>query len=157
MGNSNSKSHVEQWSITLKPHRSLTRHGFLAVMGLVAVVNLSAGVLFLALGAWPVTGFMGLDMLIIWWAFRRNFADGERVERISAEGDALTLLRLAKAAVPVELTLLRRWVRVDLEYDEAREMVGRLFLRSRGEMHEIASFLGAEERLSLAKALRRAI
>ena len=126
-------------------------------MGLVVLVNLLAGTLFFALGAWPVVGFMGLDVLIIWWAFRRNFADGEKAERISAEGDALTLLRLAKAEAPVERIFNRSLVRVDLEYDEAREMVGRLFLRSRGEAHEIASFLGAEERQSLAKALRRAI
>lgn len=152
-----SKQDHNQWSITLTPHRSLSRTGFITVMVLVVVLNLEAGAAFLALGAWPVTGFMGLDVLLIWWAFRRNFADSERAERLVADGDALTLLRIAKHAPAKTTTFNRRWVKVELEQDEERELIGRLTLRSHGEAHEIASFLGADERLSLAKALRRAI
>lgn len=157
MGNSNSSHHGEPWSITLTPHRSLSRRGFLVVMILVIVANLVAGGLFVVMGAWPVVGFMGLDVLLVWWAFQCNFADGDKVERISAAGDSLTLLRFNHKAAPIKRTFARHQVRVDLEHDEDRELVGRLFLRACGEVHEIASFLGTEERLSLAKALRQAI
>lgn len=147
---------ANHWSITLTPHRSLTRQGFIAVMVLIGGLNLIAGGAFFAIGAWPVVGFMGLDVLLMWWAFRRNFADSERAERISAEGDALVLQRLSRQGAG-EVRFNRRWVKVELEEDHERELIGRLFLRSHGQSHEIASFLGAEERLSLAKALRRAI
>lgn len=148
---------ANNWSITLQPHRSLTRQGFIAVMAIVVGVNLVAGVLFLALGAWPILGFLGLDVLIVWWAFRRNFADSDESERIVATGDVLTLQRLSQSGEMRELHFNRRWVKVELEFDAARELVGRLFLLSHGARHEIATFLGAEERQSLAKALRRGI
>ena len=152
-----SNSDHRNWSITLKPHRSLTRQGFIAVMALIAILNLIAGSVFFAIGAWPVVGFCGLDVLIMYWAFRRNFADSACAERIIAEDSKLHLHRLAEGRAPREVTFNRRWVKVDLEQDEARELTGKLFLRSHGESHEIASFLGADERLSLARALRRAI
>lgn len=145
------------WSITLTPHRSLKRQGFLTVMILVAVLNLVAGSIFFAIGAWPVMGFLGLDVLLIWWAFRRNFADSERAERIFAEGESITLQRLSRDGARQDIQFNRRWLKVELEEDSERELIGRLFLRSHGRSHEIASFLGADERLSLAKALRRAI
>ncbi len=145
------------WSVTLTPHRSLTREGFVALMSIVAFANFTIGLMFYVIGAWPVVGFLGIDVLLIWWAFRRNFADGHRTERISLAGDELTLQRIARDGSE-ELTLFnRRWVKIDLEYDQDRELVGRLLLRSHGKAHEIASFLGAEERQSLATALRRAI
>jgi uncharacterized membrane protein len=152
-----SNSEHRNWSITLTPHRSLSRQGFTAVMVLIAVLNLVAGSVFFAIGAWPVVGFCGLDVLIMYWAFRRNFSDSACAERIVAEGDALRLQRMARDCAPEEITFNRRWVKVVLEEDTHRELIGKLFLRSHGEAHEIASFLGADERLSLARALRSAI
>ncbi len=46
-------------------------------MAAIVAVNLAAGIVFSMIGAWPVTGFMGLDVVLVWWAFRANFADGE--------------------------------------------------------------------------------
>jgi uncharacterized membrane protein len=143
--------------VTLTPHRSLSRQGFLVVMTVVAVLNLIAGALFYALGAWPVLGFLGLDVALMWWAFKRNFADAARAEQIRASGDFVTLSRFGLDGSKEDTVFNRRWLRVHIEYDEIREMSGRLYLRSHGVSHEIASFLGAEERQSLAKALRRAL
>jgi uncharacterized membrane protein len=145
------------WSITLTPHRSLSREGFIAVIVLVAGINLIVGLTFYSVGAWPIVGFLGLDVLAIWWAFRQNFRDGQEVERIITRGDDVTLMRLKKDGSTSEAILNRRWLRVEIEYDAMRELVGRLTLCSRGERHEIAAFLGADERLSLAKALRQKI
>jgi uncharacterized membrane protein len=141
----------------LTPHRSLTREGFVALMSIVAFANLTIGLMFYVIGAWPVVGFLGLDVMLIWWAFRQNFADSHRAERISLAGDELTLQRIARDGSEERTSFNRRWVRIDLEYDQERELIGRLFLRSHGKAHEIASFLGAEERQSLATALKRAI
>ncbi|MFO1032782.1 MAG: DUF2244 domain-containing protein [Hyphomicrobiales bacterium] len=147
----------QDWSITLTPHRSLGRQGFVAVMVALVICNVGAGVFFIAAGAWPIFGFMGLDVALMWWAFRRNFADSEQMERIIARGDELRLERLSARSAPDSRSFNRRWVKVELEFDDARELVGRLYLRSHGIRHEIASFLGADERRSLATALRQAI
>jgi uncharacterized membrane protein len=151
------KDWPKDWSVTLTPHRSLSREGFVAVMAIVAFISLAAGLMFFVIGAWPIAGFLGLDVLLVWWAFRRNFADAKRAERITATGDNVILSRIRANGASDDTHFNRRWLRVELEYDEFRELVGRLLLKSHDVSHEIASFLGAEERQSLAKALRRAL
>jgi uncharacterized membrane protein len=145
------------WSVTLTPHRSLTREGFVALMAILVFINLAGGLFFLVAGAWPISGFMGLDVLFVWWAFRKNYADARRAERIVVEGDQVTLHRLSPQGQREALEFNRRWLRVDLEFDEARDIVGRLLLSYRGALTEVGSFLGADERKSLSKALRQAL
>ncbi len=142
------------WAVTLRPNRSMTREGVVALIAIVAALNLSAALVFLVAGAWPILGFLGLDVAIIWWALRKNWADGERYEQIQVHGDELTLRRFPVAGAAKEMRFNRRWLRVDLEWDEPRELVGRLFLKYRDERFEVGSFLGADDRKSLAKALR---
>lgn len=153
MDTGNSKT----WQATLTPHRSLTREGFLAVMALVVLVNLVVGGLFMAIGAWPVASFAGLDVLIIWWAFRANFADARKVERISITEHELLFDRIAENHPPERQRLVRRWVRVELEEDHDRELIGRLSLVSGAIRIPVGDFLAPEERKTLAQALRSAL
>ena len=79
------------FSARLTPHRSLNRTGFLVLMTFISTVSFVAGVAFWMMGAWPVLGFFGLDVLVIYWAFRINFrsARGAREEcrgRVSGRG-----------------------------------------------------------------------
>jgi uncharacterized membrane protein len=153
MDTSNSKA----WQATLTPHRSLSRQGFLTVMTLVVAVNLVVGALFMAIGAWPVAGFAGLDVLIIWWAFRVNFSDARRMERISITDHELVLERLQKNRPEERHRMVRRWVRVELEEDHDRELIGRLLLVSGRTRLAIGDFLSPEERKTLASALKSAL
>ena len=145
------------WRATLTPHRSLSREGFLILMTVIVGLNLTVGMFFYVIGAWPVVGFMGLDVALIWWAFRANFADARRAEHIEITCDELVLRRLAEDRPAQEQRFARRWVRVELEQDKERELVGPLYLRFGGKRTEIASFLGAQERLSFANALKAAL
>jgi uncharacterized membrane protein len=148
---------TKPWQATLVPHRSLNRAGFVAVMALVAVVNLVVGGLFMALGAWPVAGFAGLDVLIIWWAFRANFADARKMERIRITDHELVFDRLFHGLPPQQQRFVRRWVRVELEEDRERELIGRLSLVSGQSRISVGEFLAPEERRTLAEALKRAL
>src|SRR5437764_12681114 len=78
---SESEGEVQILAARLTPHRSLNRTGFLAVMLFLSVVSFVTGLGFLMMGAWPVFGFFGLDVLVIWWAFKVNF----RAARATAE------------------------------------------------------------------------
>ena len=69
----------------LTPHRSLPAMGFLILMAVLVTLNLTAGITFYLLGAWPVVGFMGLDVALVWWAFRLNYASGKRRESIELD------------------------------------------------------------------------
>ena len=149
-------SHVKAWQATLIPHRSLSRQGFLAVMTLVVAGNLVVGGLFMAAGAWPVAGFAGLDVLLIWWAFRANFADARQMERISITDHELILERLRKNEPQERHQMVRRWVSVELE-DRDRELIGRLLLVSGRTRLSVGDFLSPEERKTLASALKSAL
>ncbi len=150
-------SNIRAWQATLTPHRSLSRKGFLAVMLLVGLVNLVVGGLFMAIGAWPVAGFAGLDVLLIWWAFRVNFADGQQLERISITDHELVVDRVRKDQPDEQHRFVRRWVRVELEEDRDRELVGRLLLISGATRMPIGDFLAPEERRTFASALKSAL
>ena len=148
---------VNAWSVTLTPHRSLTGPAFKILFTWVIVLNAAIAVFFYRLGAWPVFGFLGLDVVLVWWAFKANNKAALRSERIVITGDEVTLVKQQQKQEPIATSFNRRWLRVKLEYDEAREIVGRLLLISSGKATEIASFLGAEERQSLADELKRAL
>lgn len=151
------QSNLENWRVILTPHRSLSREGFAIIMGAIALVSFVIGISFYLIGAWPIAGFAGLDVVLMWWAFKANFSAGRRAERIEITEDELVLVRIAEGRERREQRFVRHWVRVELEEDRARELIGRLFLRSHGSRTEIGNFLGADERKSLAGALRAAI
>ena len=151
------KTNPKTWRATLTPHRSLSREGFVILMSVIAGMNFAGGLFFYVIGAWPVIGFMGLDLALIWLAFRANFADAQRAEHIEITAHELVLERIAERRSPQVTRFMRRWVRVELEEDRDRELIGSLYLRFRGKRTEIASFLGAQERLALAQALKAAL
>jgi uncharacterized membrane protein len=145
------------WRATLTPHRSLTRKGHAVLMGVIIGANLAGGVFFMIIGAWPVISFLGIDVLLVWLAFRRNFADARRAERIEITAHELVLERLSERRPRHEQRFARRWVRVELDVDAERELIGPLYLRFQGKRTEIASFLGGEERQAFARALKAAL
>jgi uncharacterized membrane protein len=151
------RSNPKNWVVILTPHRSLTRRGFLIIMSLIATLNFAAGIVFYSIGAWPVIGFCGFDVMLIWWAFHANFADARRGERIEITETELILEAHAKGRVFPQQRFNRRWVQVELQVDEERELVGSLFLRSHGLRTEIGHFLAPGERKQLALALRAAL
>jgi uncharacterized membrane protein len=151
------KTNPKTWRVTLIPHRSLSREGYVILMSVFAGFNFAGGLFFYLIGAWPVVGFMGLDVALIWLAFRANFADARRAEHIEITAHELVLERIAERRPPQVTRFMRRWVRVELEEDRERELIGPLYLRFRGKRTEIARFLGAHERLAFAKALKAAL
>jgi len=144
------------FSARLTPHRSLNRTGFLVLMAFLSAVSFAAGAAFLLMGAWPVFGFFGLDVLVIWWAFRINFRRAAAVEEISVTPSELRVRRVSHRGHVVEWVLNPLWVRLD-QKTHAEFGIERLYLVSKGRRISIGSFLGADEKASLAKALMAAL
>lgn len=144
------------FSAILTPHRSLNATGFILVMTLVGGVSFVAGIAFLLMGAWPVFGFFGLDVLLIYLAFRANYRAATAFEQVSVTATELSVRKVSHRGQVSEWTLNPIWVR--LERDVHEEFgVERLFLVSRGRKLPIASFLGPDEKESFAAALAAAI
>src|SRR4030095_15400171 len=128
---------------TLRPYRSLGRKGFIILMTALIGLNFVAGTAFYLLGAWPIAPFLGLDVALVWWAFRKNYSDALKEERIEVTDHELVLRRFDHDEPREELRFTRGWVKVELEEDRERELIGRLYLRFKGQRTEIGRFLGA--------------
>jgi len=144
------------FSALLTPHRSLNRTGFLLVMAFLSVISFAAGVVFLMLGAWPVFGFFGLDILAIYLAFRINFRRARASEEVWVTPSQLRIRRVSHRGHRVEFVLNPLWVQLD---KVAHEEFGieKLYLVSRGKSVSIGSFLSPDEKASFAKALTAAL
>jgi uncharacterized membrane protein len=144
------------FSAVITPHRSLSSTGFLIFMLCIGGVSYASGIVFLMLGAWPVFGFLGLDVLLVYWAFRANFCAARAYEEVTVTATELTVRQVSHRGAVREWTLNPVWVRLDRIVHEEYG-IERLFLVSRGRRLTIASFLGADEKKSFATALAAAL
>ena len=140
----------------ITPHRSLGNIGFLVLMIAVGIVSFIAGMFFLIMGAWPVFGFFGLDALLIYWAFRINYARAAAYEVVTVTPVELRVRKVSHRGKVREWALNPLWVTLEkLTHEEYG--VERLWLVSRGKKLAIGGFLGPDEKASFAKALGNAI
>jgi uncharacterized membrane protein len=108
------------------------------------------------MGAWPVLGFFGLDVLAIYWAFRISFRNAKASEEIRVTPSALSVRRISHRGHVVEFTFNPLWVQLDRKI-HAEFGIERLYLVSKGRRITIGSFLGADEKASFANALMAAL
>lgn len=142
---------------TLRPHRSLSKRGFLLVMAGVGGGGFLIGTAFFLAGAWPVAGFAGLEILLVYIAFRMNFRDGDRAERLLMTDAGLDILRIGPSGRTTERTRLEpAWLSVEMDDPPRHE--SRLLIRGgHGLVTEVGRFLQPEEKLEVAGALREAL
>jgi uncharacterized membrane protein len=144
------------FSAVLTPHRSLGPTGFLIFMLVLGGISFASGMLFLLAGAWPVFGFFGLDVLLVYWAFRANYRSARAYEEVTVTPSELTVRKVSYHGAVREWTLNPVWVRLQRDV-HAEFGIERLFLVSRGHRLPVASFLGAREKESFAAALAAAL
>jgi uncharacterized membrane protein len=144
------------FAAVITPHRSLSSTGFLIFMLCIGGLSFVAGVMFLIIGAWPVFGFLGLDVLLIYWAFRVNFRAARAYEEVTVTASELTVRKVNHRGGVREWTLNPVWVQLDRIVHEEFG-IERLFLVSHGRRLSIAGFLGPDEKASFARALSSAL
>jgi uncharacterized membrane protein len=145
----------ELFRALLTPHRSLGPKGFLTLMIAFGAISFVTGMLFLAMGAWPVVGFFGLDVLLLYGAFRLNYRSGRRYETVELTPARLILTRVHPSGRREQVDCESYWARVNLrEWPDGRTA---LSVVSRGTELAIGAFLTDDERRDLASALRGAL
>jgi uncharacterized membrane protein len=144
------------FSALLTPHRSLSSVGFFVVIGLIAGISFVGGVVFFIVGAWPVIGFLGLDVALVYWAFRANYLAAAAYEEVTVTPSELRVKQVSHRGKVHEWSLNPVWTSLDRETHEEYGLL-RLFLVSRGRKLAVGGFLGPSERESFAKALSEAI
>jgi uncharacterized membrane protein len=144
------------FSAVLTPHRSLGNVGFLVLMIVFGGVSFISGIAFLLMGAWPVFGYFGLDVALLYWAFRLNYRQAAAYEQVTLTPTALKVRKVSPRGRAREWVLNPLWVKLDKESHEEYG-IERLFLVSRGKQLVIANFLGPDEKASFAQALGNAL
>src|SRR5829696_2040492 len=122
------------FATSLVPHRSLSPTGFRWLIRAAIAGNLAIGLPMLIVGAWPVLGFMGLDIWLLWFLFKRSYLDARRSETLLLTDRELIIDRVAP--------------------DGEREQ---LVVASRGNRAVIGRFLAPAERERVAEQLKAAL
>ena len=125
------------------------------MIGVVAAANLAVGIGFYWSGAWPVFGFMGLDVALLYFFFRLNYRSAQQKELVRLTDDALIVRRIKGNGEEEKWSLEPYWLRVEM--DDPPRHDSALVLAARGRRLVVGSFLTPEERLHMAQALRRAL
>ncbi|SKA03716.1 Uncharacterized membrane protein [Enhydrobacter aerosaccus] len=147
MADSSSAIH---FATLLRPYRSLPPTGFKWLIRVVVAANLMIGLPAYFMGAWPVMGFMGLDIALLWWLFQRNYFDARRSEALTLTDSELIIDRVAPDGEREEVRLDAYWLK--LERTEER-----LVASSRGNRVVLGRFLGPDERERVGQELEAAI
>lgn len=153
--NDDAKQEQGAFRAILHPHRSLGPTGFLILMSAIGGVSFVTGMVFLAMGAWPVFGFFGLDVALVYIAFRLNYRSGRLYEMVELTPEALTVTRVHPSGKRESFDFNPYWVRVRL----AEGPHGRTDLRLASHGRELAfgRFLTDDERRDFSDALSGAL
>jgi len=144
------------FSATITPHRSLGRKGFIAVMCAIGGISFIAGMVFLIAGAWPVMGFFGLDVLLVYWAFKANYRAARAYETVTVTSSEILVQQVSHRGHTTEFVFNPLWVRLEREADPEFN-AGKLYLVSRDRKFPIAGYLSPKEKDTFASALQAAL
>ena len=136
----------------LTPNRSASVRAINLVIALLAVVFFLTGLGFMLIGAWPIMGFLGLEIVLLYLALRWNLLAAGRQETVTLTRTALTIERIDPWGKRSEARLEPYWARVEADAD-----CRRLEIRSHGKGIVVGQFLSVEERAEFASALRAAL
>lgn len=144
------------FSAVITPHRSLGPDGFRIMMVLAALVAAAVSIRFIALGFWPVSGFLGLDLLGLYVAFRISYRQGRAFEEVTLTPIELLFRQVGPRGEAREWRLNPVWTRLVRE-THAEFGLQRLALESGRQRIVIARALSPGEREDLADELSRAL
>lgn len=156
MADSNPPADPVLFEARLSPHRSLPLQGFNVLMILLGIVSFIVGIVFLSLGAWPVFGFFGLDVLLLWFALRVNYRDADAYEDIHMTPVHLHVRQVSKRGERRDTEFNPRWTRLEKDEDELAG-VTKVALVSRGFPLVVGSFLPPFYKKELAAGLSKAL
>jgi uncharacterized membrane protein len=105
-------------------------------------------------GAWPVFGFMGLDVLLAYVALRASLRSARVSETLELDQDMLTVERMDARGRTRSWRLQPAWLRVELPRTGPKAAI---VLRSHGHALPVGAFLSDDQRAAVAAGLRNAL
>ena len=143
------------FNAVLRPNRSLAKNGFIVVMGLMSILCVFGGGMFMLAGAWPVTGFLGLELVLLYVCFQLMRRSGFLTETVQLRRSSLTVSRCSPDGRQTAWHFQPYWLKV--EFDPEAGHTSRVILTSKGNHVSLGSFLSPSERAQFATALTTAL
>lgn len=139
----------------LTPNRSLSTAALAMLFAVFGAISFGAGLAFYAMGAWPVVGFLGLDVALLVGAFHLSNRQALRRQIIAIEPGRVEVVDVDPRGRSRAAALEAYWARV--EFEELAGGVCQLRLTSRGRSVAVGGFLSDPERRRLATAVAGAL
>jgi uncharacterized membrane protein len=143
------------FTASVAPYRSLPPRRLPWIMLGLAGFSCCCCIGFILAGAWPVTGFFGVDIALLYLAFRLSYRSARQRENLRLTSQVLDIERVGIHGERQHWQLEPTWLRVTLE--ENSQGRGSLVLSSHGKTVGLGAFLNSEERRRLADELRAAL
>jgi len=137
------------------PHRSLSRRGLFTLIGCMFAGSMTVTSLMFLLGAWPVIGFNGADIMLAVFLLWLNVRAARAREFVTLTETALRVTHTDIHGKKSGFSVEPYWLNVVLE--ERAGTVPKLLLVNRGRSYEIARQLGEDPKRDLAASLTRAL
>lgn len=144
------------FNVRLTSHRSLDARGRFWLLAAFAATSCAVSIPFFLMGAWPVAGFFGLDVALIYWALRVSARSARAYEEVRVSPIELTLAQVSDRGERRDWRFNPFWSRLTRREDEEFGLL-HLFVAHRGESVEIARVLGPGEKAEFAEALAAAL
>lgn len=142
-------AHETGFKRVIRRNNSLSSTGRLVAFALIFIVSIGIAAAFATFGAWLILPFAGLEMLVLFFAFRHMERHGADYELIEIDGDTVKV-EWCSGGTLLTGAFNRHWAQV-----VSNEHGSRLALRSHGRELEIGRYMNDEQRLDLARALKR--
>lgn len=139
----------------IMPHRSLSRRGRQILVGIFCAVSMLTGLRFWMIGAWPVAGFIAIELGLAAFLLWRHQRSARETEWLRLSPDEIRIARIDPNGRKSETRLATGWLRVRLEERPGR--VPGLLLYAPGRQVEVAKVLGEVAKRDLAQALKNAV
>jgi uncharacterized membrane protein len=149
-------AHQHIYAVRLHPYRSLSQRNFRLLLCIFSAISFATTIPFVIMGAWPVAGFMGIDVAIFYFAFRANFRAARAYEDVDVTPIALSLAKVSPEGARAEWQFHPSWVYLHKETHEEYG-VQKVALVSRGRSVEVGNFLGPDDKALFAQDLSRAL
>ena len=143
------------YKISLYPYRSLNKTGFLILMITLGLISFIAGVVFMLKGAWPVFGFFGLDVLLVYIFFKINFKSGRKKEIIILTKSQLIIEFYDSKKILKTHYLDANWLKINLI--KLKNEMSELQISSKKKSIIVGSFLRYQEKIGVVKSLKKAL
>jgi len=141
-----------RFSRVLRPHRSSSERAVKIVTGFVLCLFIPTGMVFLLVGAWPVFGFMGLEVIALIFALRYNHKVGSAFEAITLTDKEFRHSKVDHWGKRKHTSFQPQWLQIRIDETSQQLIAG-----THGKRVVIGKFLTDDEREELCTVLIEAI